>query len=306
MELDLAQLPQGQTYEDRYQGYLKVFEAIAKVSQHEEVRVYNYPWCWFPLLYHLNCKLDGAPWFGTPHIVFEHCNLVQGVVKAAIVPHTYDSYKLDRTAIEVLCSFRPETADALWKCDMQWKPLRVRKYEPKKEFIVTTNGAYHRPEVLDFIRNHLELYIPVKRKVLLVPCAADKPYPSPLHKACLEIMPDDFYLCNATGVLGLVPQALWKHMPWYDSGIPNQWRLYQVAKKYFDKFRHEQIVVYGDFYNYTLFEALRSIGQLEKTRFVLPPIKYDDYENLLSKENLDKLRATFGKGPSDAEGVRTP
>lgn len=42
--LDLAQLPQGQRYEDRYQGYLDVFKQIAILPGDMEVTVINAPW----------------------------------------------------------------------------------------------------------------------------------------------------------------------------------------------------------------------------------------------------------------------
>jgi hypothetical protein len=94
---------------------------------------------------------------------------------------------------------------------------------------------------------------------------------------------------NATGVLGLVPMALWPSMPWYDSGIPNEWRLYNTVRNYFDRFRHERIVVFSDYYAIAIQHALDSIRQLDRAQFVLEPIFRCDYENLLSEHYMREL-----------------
>jgi predicted RNA-binding protein len=274
MRLNLGTLPSGDSYEDQYQGYMRVFYDIAHCTD-DFVQVVHPPWSWVPLLHRLRCH-----WI-EPHVTFAHCELVRRAMAAG---------NPDRTAVEVLCGFRPETTDALWKSDMQWElpPQRQPLHIPQNEFIVTTNGSFHRPEVLKYLRR-LEKYTPEKKKVLLVPCAADKPYPSPMHEACLEMLPSDFYLMNATGVVGLVPQDLWPMMPHYDSGVPNEWRLFKIARNYFKLFEHERIVVYCDYYNQAIEAALQSINQLERTTFVLPVKFYYDYENLMEPGNLQKL-----------------
>lgn len=287
IEIDLTILPSEHHYEDRYRGYIEIFKRIAHIPGEEHVLVKWPPASWLPLLRHLNCETYGQRY------VFEHCQQVHSAMMYE--PH-------DRTMVEVLCNFRPETADCLWKCDMQWDtpPGRVKRYNPKQEFIVTTNGAYHRPEVLTFLK-HLNSYQPTKDKVLLVPCAADKPYPSAMHKACLEILPDDYYIMNATGVLGLVPQDLWPIMPWYDSGIPNRWRLFETVKRYFAKHNHSKVVVYCDFYSIAIRQAFKAINQEERVSFVLPPIQYDDYVDLLNPDCLTALKASL-RGDSNDNG----
>lgn len=296
VDVDLTDLPTALWYEDRYRGYLDVFERIAALSAMTTVVVHNAPWSWVPLLQHLRAEVQSS------RVAFKHCDMV----RAAILN---SSVGLDRTALEVLCSFRPETADALWKCDMQWEsPVgRIREYLPEREFIVTTNGSYHREEVKKFM-DRLKMHSPRKRKALLVPCAADKPYPAPMHRACLNIMPADFYMINATGVVGLIPQDLWPVMPHYDSGIPNQWRLFEVVQSYFTSHEHDEIVVYCDFYNETIWQAFRGIGyDFEKAsgmtllrnrdggtvRFVLPVQRYDDYMDLMQPRLLHDLEKTL-------------
>jgi predicted RNA-binding protein len=278
MRIDLRELPSGQTYEDRYQGYMSIFKQIALTFPEEQINVFEPPYSWVPLLNHMACNVHGA------RVYFEHCH----IVKAAC-----QSGGIDRTALEVLCGFRPETADALWKCDMEWPHLRMHKYRPQREFIVTNNGSFHREEVKDYVRA-LGDYIPTKRKVVIVPCAADKPYPSPLHRACLDLLPPDYYLMNATGVLGLVPQDLWPKMPWYDSGIPNRWRVLELCLHYFKQFPHKRVIVYSDFYSLAIKYALELAGQ--HATFILEPMFYHNYVDLLKPELLQKLRVELQKG----------
>lgn len=285
--IDLSVLPIGLTYEDRYGGYLKVFKDIAE-NDADELIVTNAPASWVPLLNYLNCDVYD------PRVLFDHDLLVLRMIRYGGSCHI-STGKLDRTAVEVLCGFRPETTDALWKVDMQWTLAkhRQRNSEYRKEFIVTTNGSFHRPEVLEYLRNVLPNYTPEKRKVVLVPCAADKPYPSKMHQAVLDRMPDDFYLANVTGVLGIVPQDLWPEMPHYDSGLPYEWRLKQILGQYLTRHEHEVVVVYADFYSLAIHDAVTMSCHWPRTWFVNQVKFYEDYLDLLDPVRLESLEEVF-------------
>lgn len=277
--LDFSTLPQGRTYEDQYQGYLRLFEDIARTPPDIAIQVKGPPWSWVPLLHYLRC-LPIAP-----RTFFRHDEAARGAV---VVARAASPNCMDRTFVEVMCGFRPECVDALWKCDMQWKTERAKGYENDGvEFVVTNNGSFHRREVNAFTEV-LREYVPKKRNVVLVPCAADKPYPAPLHRAILAFLPDSYYLCNVTGVLGLVPQDLWDHMPHYDSGIPNRWRVLEAVKWYFRKFSHEKIVVYCDFYVEAISIGLDMAAQ--SATFMVPVEFHADYLDLLDEGRLLSLR----------------
>lgn len=281
--VDLTNLPDGKTYEDRYGGYLGIFGEIAALPSNIEVLVKNPPWSWVPLLQYLNCGIVN------PREVFTHC----GMVRAAIEP----DHPCDRTAIEVLCGFRPETVDALYKVDREWKSKRVKQFPFEKDFLITTTSGFQRKEVVSFIDDYLRNYVPPSRKVVITPCAADKPYPAPLHKAVLEMMPSDFYLATATGALGLVPQELWQYMPHYDAGIPNDWRMFQVFVQYFQQNYHTHIVVYCDYQTPAILSALRMIGAGESAIFVNgtgnPMGLHNPYLDLMAPSRLLRLRNAF-------------
>ena len=176
---------------------------------------------------------------------------------------------------------------------MQWNSAKDRcVLEDQEEILITNNGSYHRPEVMRYFE-HLNNYTPAKRNVLLVPCAADKPYPAPMHQAVLKLLPDSFYLANITGVIGVVPQELWPVMPMYDSGIPNEWRLVDVAYSYFKRVEHCNIVVYIDFYSRALKTAFDQLGILDRVIWVNPVMFYHDYLNLLDPALLERLEVAL-------------
>lgn len=279
-EVDLSKLPDGVTYEDKYGGYLKVFEEIANIDVDINVTVNNPPWSWVPLLTYLNCNVI------SPRLKFKHCSFVRSIFR---------ENNIDRTSLEVLCGFRPETVDALYQIDTGvWSQKRVMTYPKEKEFIITTNGGFFRQEVRDYL-DALQDYIPPKKNVLLVPCAADKPYPAPLHREVLEIMPDSFYLATLTGALGLVPQELWDKMPWYDAGIPNQWRMQNIIYQYFLHKPHKWIVVYCDYQTQAVHNGLWMLGALHDTIFVNDVDEFEDtsiqiYVDLMDPQRLSKLK----------------
>lgn len=282
--------PTGKRYEDRYGQYLDFFKRIAESPL--RIRVINAPWTWVPLLKFLNCEIRA------PIRKWKSCELVRRMLYLghhSVATGEINTYEIDRLTVETLCGFRPELVDALYKIDMQWTMHvgRTISYASDKEFLVTNNGSFHRHEVRAYL-NLLKTYEPTKKKVVLVPCAADKPYPANLHKLILDIMPSDYYMAIATGVLGIVPQDLWHVMPWYDSGIPNQWRLFEIAGGYFKRHMHDRIVVYCDFYAHVL-QHVFQWNNTREFRFVLPPKKYDDYVDLQSEENLAKLKQAFAE-----------
>lgn len=287
------------SYEDCYRHYMKLFEEVAFTSVHVQVLVQSCPVSWGPLLCALGAKVQfrDAPAFGIEFGMSESCRYFCGVGL---------SYLSARTQLEALCSLRPETADALWKCDVQWKTERTSRglfKTTEREFIVTNNGSFHRNEIQEFMSS-LKDYVPTKPNVVLVPCAADKPYPSPLHKAVLDLLPDDSWdIMNATGVLGLVPRDLWPIMPYYDSGVPNEWRLMNIAGWYFSKHRahYKRIVCFTDYYSLSLQRAFDLIG-LNYPEVVWPntPKFHYDYVDLMSDDNMQRLKAALAPVPTSS------
>lgn len=285
MELNLSVLPEGRRYEDRYGKYIDIFKQVLdKIEAGEHVTVYDAPASWVPLLRYIGAWVDS--W----RIHFDADELVTQLLSQSV--------GFTRTEVEVLCGFRPECVDALWKVDAQWKSSHI-KSEERTEFIVTCNGSFWRPEVRAYL-DRLKAYVPTKRKVVLVPCAADKPYPSEMHSAVLARLPHDYYLMNVTGVLGLVPSDLWPVMPHYDSGIPNEWRVQNMVEAYFGQFEHESIVVYCDFYNLAIAAGLarshrRGFVFVNEVKF------YFDYVDLLDPKRLRRLEDCIARSEEAIE-----
>lgn len=284
--------PTEHRYEDRYGQYLAFFKEIAECDPYVQIEASDVPWSWVPLLLYLRCKV------ARPVFKFPSCYIARRALWTGQTATTglVDCLTLDRSAVEMFCGARPELVDALYKIDMQWNVHedRIFPYTREKEFVVATNGAFFRREVRDFI-TLLDGYKPSKRNVVLCPCAADKPYPAPLHTTIQARLPDDsFYVAVATGVLGIVPEDLWSYMPHYDSGLPNEWRLMRRARAYFRQHPHSRIVVYCDFYSLALADAfIATLPGRPEIDFVFPVQEYPDYVDLMADENLAKLEAVL-------------
>lgn len=270
-------------YEATYLQYINFFERLSVAE--EPLNLEQIPVTWTPFAHYLGHNVVSTVYH------FESC-----VVVSSMVPH-FHAYPDPRAFVEAVSTFRPELVDTLWKYDVEWADRvpssRRNKYVTTgREILITNNGSYHRPEIIDYFQ-HLDAYTPTKRNVVLVPCAADKPYPAPMHQAVLDRMPEDFYLANITGVLGVVPMDLWPVMPMYDSGIPNEWRLVNVAREYFKRNEHDRIVVYIDFYSLSLENALRQVGVLDRVTWVNPVEFYSNYLDLMEPQRLVRLEQAF-------------
>lgn len=238
----------GKRYEDTYGGWLYFFSEMAR----EPRTVEEAPACWYPFIRYLGGDVL------RPQPVFPEDYLVHNPLQEA-VNHAILGGRL-RALVEMYSTLRPELADALYKSDVEWK-FGKRLHATQSEFNVTNNGSFHRPEVLDFIEKVHTLYKKPEHvtTAVLVPCAADKPYPAPLHATVQRILPKDAHQVIITGVLGVVPQETWDEMPNYDSGIPNQWRVMQEVVWYFKQFRYKKIVMYCDFYNEAIHKGLTEL-----------------------------------------------
>lgn len=276
-------------YEDEYGQYLEFFRSIATLPPDVSVVVSRVPFSWVPLLRYLRCQI------AQPILWFPHDRLVE--------PIAFTVDPSDRTAIEVLCGFRPELVDALWKCDMQWVTNRPVFYK-FGSFVVTNNGSFHRPEVRNFIaRNYM--HNRAKRserermvdKVVILPCAADKPFPAQLHQRVLDMLPTDgtWHAMIATGVCGLVDQGMWHAMPHYDSGIPNRWRVFEATRDYFRLRPHARVILYIDFYSEAVFAGLAAAGHVSVTEAVNRVQFYSDYLDLLDPVRLASLESLLNR-----------
>ena len=198
-----------------------------------------------------------------------------------------------REYIESCAVNRPELVDGLWKYNMQWNP-RVKREHKSKNFTITNTNSFFRPELVEYMKKINE-YVSDKKKCVIVPCAADKPYPSVLHSKVKELLPDDsWHIIVGSGTPGLVPEELWSEMPYYDAGIPNEWRIENMTTNFFSRNHYDIIIVYEDFYNLPLMKALSHVQndmfRNTKIIFVNPIGFYHDYTNLMSEKSLGRLK----------------
>lgn len=282
----------GKTYEDVYSGWLDFFRAVAESD--EPIAVSDVPHSWVPLLIYLGGDVVSS----TVHFPCDRILCSSDVSRALSIALQQG---LLREFVESSCCYRPELVDAMWKSDMEWNTKRL-PVAASKEFVVTNNGSFHRPEVISFLDRCTSAH-QWKRGIVLVPCAADKPYPAPLHVAVRSVIPDDYRIAVVTGVLGVVPEELWGEMPNYDSGVPNRWRVMEAVRTYFDRCMYEKIVVYSDFYSEAISYGLDQADPISPMQsrsrvyasFPLEQAGYwvrgsSGYCDLMSKEALSLLQ----------------
>lgn len=249
----------GRTLENAYGGWLAMFQEVAE-APNDTIAV-NVPSAWEPLMWYLGAR----------------CLHLGNVVDLQLRRHT----------VEGTCAFEAVLVDALWKADMEWSGPRRHTWE--NEFPVASYSAFYRPEVMKYLREDLPTHKPTHNKCVLVPCAADKPYPAPMHKAVREAVGADWEIIVATGVLGLVPESLWSVAPMYDSGLPNQDRVSEVVAQHLAAKHGKQygrILVYSDHYAWAISRGFggKSVGYL----FGSEP--RSAYLDLLAPEHLGRLR----------------
>jgi hypothetical protein len=240
----------GATYEHTYSGWLAFLKEIAESKVPCEVE--GAPRVWTPLLRYFGANATHAIRCFESDDWWSEAQIESGWAMASRQGNV-------RGFVEHVCSTRPELVDALWRADRVWGAALPYASWRRRDFIVASVNAFDCPEIRDYERA-LDIFVPKRRKAVITNCAADKPYPAPLHRAIESLLPDgSWHLIAATGVVGLLPQELWADAPNYDSGWPNFERARAVAMRYFARHRYERVVVYTDLYAPVIAEVLTAL-----------------------------------------------
>ena len=259
----------GPGYSNTYERFLSTFQFLATTS--EVVTCENVPMCWVPLIRWLGHEIGscgvvvGANWDG---------DMIDWTA-------AYDLALDKRHLVEISSACRPELVHALFKVDTEW-PCPLRYNQPyMTNFVVTTNGSFFRSEVLSYLRRLVTTFFPPTRRVIITPCFADKPYPSPVQTKILSLIDQTkWYLASATGVLGISPQPLWPFAPSYDAGVPNLERCEKIMRWFFTAHAHDAVVVYSDFYASAVHRAWIDSKATGKIAFVFGHNYRTSYEVL--------------------------
>jgi hypothetical protein len=247
----------GKTYEDTYGGWLKQLQAVAEAPDGELMLV-GAPGSWHPLLWYLGEKQFDAD----------------------------SRAPFRRHEVEAACAAEPVLVDALWRADMRWGGTRRHIYE--EAFPIATYSGFWRPEILGFMHLVRDMPLSGKTKCILLPCAADKPYPSPLHKRVRELAGHDYELIVVSSVVGCAPEGAWDALPKYDAGLPYFDRVASSVKQYFSERPYEKLVVYSDMLQHDIREGLHMLDVDVVAPFAFP--KRCDYRDLLDEGMLAGLK----------------
>lgn len=286
----------GKTYEATYLGWIEFFKEIAHANSRVMVRDYPRSWTQF-IRYMGHTSMSYQLWFLEDSLVLFNEQRSE---------HIYGNYEVERRIVEIASTMRPELAHALYLWDTQWhshpnavERMRFRENQKSKEFVVTCNASFFRKEVMDYFKLLDEWTPPIEyygKQVILCPCAADKPYPAPLHKAIRCVAPEA-YLIVVTGVLGVVPESLWSVAPNYDAGIPYNERVRGAVAQFFSRFplpRGRRPIIYSDYLHRVIEQGLSSAGQAYASVFDTTPAE-EGYMDLMDSMNLERLKNAYGR-----------
>lgn len=254
----------GKTLEDAYSGWLELFRVVAE-APNGTVQFPLPPAGWVPLLWYLGLRYDDV---------------------AAEWPV---NERWTRSQVEQACAAEPVLVDALWKADMQWSGERRHTWE--NEFPIATYSGFWRPEIRQYL-NDLRSHSPTHRNCVLVPCAADKPYPAPLHSAVRSTIGPNWEIIVVTGALGLVPERMWPKAPNYDAGLPNESRVIEYVGRYFCDWHvghYSKIVVYSDYNAWAIRMGLSAAQCLAQIDYLFGVERRYDYLDLLAPGHLERL-----------------
>jgi len=281
----------GLLYEDRYGGWIATLKEAVEAP--EGARYVNPPWSWVPFLLYHGVEVQTPQVFHPTDVLMTDAHGLWEKARAT---------GQERELVEMASTLRPELSDCLWQADCVWR-IRWRNHTHRsgnQVFITTNNGSFHRPEVLSYLENlrRWEATLPGCELCVVVPCAADKPYPAPIHKAVRKVIPAECRMLIATGVFGIVAEQFWAKMPHYDSGIPYRWRVMTRTKEHFSLVEYGKVVVYSDFYADAVRLGLTDIGQAHKARFPVAEagahtLGEAGYADLLSEPLLAALKEAF-------------
>lgn len=279
---ELVQDKPSRSYENTYGQYIDFFRMLG--TSEKKIVVTCAPQCWCPLILYLGHGVHQPK--HVPGIDIE-----ESVPWTVLLAAEQDT----RRIVEIASAVRPELVHALYLVDTEW-PCPFKQHKSMISFNVTSNASFFRPEVREYQRM-LQAYQPDNGRCVIVPCAADKPYPSPLHKEVIKRLPEGWDVIVVTGVLGLIPQALWFEAPVYDAGLPNLRRVEETVEWYFSKHRkiYDRIVVYTDFCAHAVSEGLRRSSFTGEVEFLFGTYWRDSYENTMLLEHLNRLEATVCK-----------
>lgn len=203
-----------------------------------------------------------------------------------------------REDIEAACARRPEMVDALWRADMV--DMGTTRHVEERRFIIATYSGFFRPEILAHMR-YVDAYAQQgdRTRLVLGPCSALKPYPSPTHSAIIRAVGDKADLAVLSTAVGVTPRHCWGNMPEYDNGLPYFERIYERLPEYISRTTYTEVFLYLDILAHDAMKALRGVtnryGQAVKVRDVLPPRRprHPDYLPLHEGWYLGRLASCF-------------
>jgi len=195
-----------------------------------------------------------------------------------IFNHVWGS-PVSRSKLEQILINSPSLINTLWTLD--YKGLTPKNLE--ENIPLTNNISYSRPEILEFDKKVYTTFTPKTNKCVIIPCSSGKPYHKRKHNpeksfakiqgknkhTLHEYISNDEYDKIVLTSLGLIPQDFWLDpiVMAYDTGTRDLWKLLCLCKRFFTKYKFDEIIVLVKFKPYRdIIRNLIDMGVIEKNK----------------------------------------
>jgi len=245
-------------------SYLELFRAITEYCMSMPVRMAYVPPSWVALLRVIGASVVSVETF------FAEDDFVE-------VPLLGD---LPRHFVAVMCCHRPETS--LYLQEMYTSGIKLKNLvKDSTPVTVTCRGDFMSPAIIDSLTDLTNLMdkgsFDGYRNVILIPNVTtdEVGFHSAIRAAvnagvyrATELLGKQFdgewNLVEVSGVYGVRPESTWGSTSSYDSAVPNEWRIIQYLRWFFNAVEPEAVISYCTEDNASITEATNTTDAIVK------------------------------------------
>lgn len=168
-----------------------------------------------------------------------------------------------RLLTETSASLTPLISDTLYQLDNKIDKIDELEEGKIKSVEITNWQSYGRSYITD-LDKQIKEFKNQKKICLLLPCVGKRPYNH--EKLNIENYDNENYHKVVLSSIGIIPEEFWNSevVMKYNTGVPDIWRVFKLAKYYFEKNKYDKIICYLDYAPYIeIVEILKEILKIK-------------------------------------------
>jgi len=228
------------------------FVSLAKrVARGVEVEAENVKSSWVPFMMYIGVKPVSVVKDGT---ICDKIDMVEYCKR--LKPEEL------RLLTETLAALTPLISDALYQVDHAGVKKDVFTEEGRKSVFITNWQSYGRSYIVE-LDEEIKKFRTDKTRCAVLPCMGKRPYEHGEYPGMHRVVITS---------LGIIPEEYWNHpvVLNYNTGVPDIWRVFKLAKHYFSNNRYEYMECYLDFAPYieimNILEKILDLNIVYKTK----------------------------------------